>query len=783
MLNLEFNESWLFLDWKMDSLVNPVKLRDDILPTKLEIFQHYLYLSKEKCKTGEWRKNTDIVIKSECVRGDVAELWDRTGIVHGLDGKEGLRRISNLITTCKAHFKVPKARRQAGFTEELQVLYDVALCQHAENNCTCPSHEKIPPIWREFLSDQRGSRSLQGVLTTRALSLRAASDKARQAQESRYMAMFKLEELKKKQEIEAEREEKSREDMNLLLESASKEEVELCLGEDVNHDDQDEDNDDDDWEDIDQEGTVQQKGSYNTMCLKHFAKALDRYFVPDRAGALIGNGLLRDLGIVKRGDTTKLICPSKIRRQREKWGKVLIKEKKKEKLPQGIYTDGKRVPTLIRETKVTKVQVPGGRGRAAYRTVSSTSNKVVVQDHYPVLAEPSGEFVTHITPREGTGLALAEELVAVIRDREAHIRVLGMDGCSVNTGIHNGAIRLVEVLLGDVVQHVICGLHLNELVFWHILAETDGVTKGPDSLSGPIGSTLHMDIWTDPAITFKPIPSKVPDLPEEVIKDLSRDQLLAYKYAKAIETGVMPDDLVSQTIGPMVTSRWLTTGVRILCKYTRTKRPSMRLVKLTKVVLQMYLPGWFRFKACPHIQAGATNFFHLVELSRSPDLTEEDRVIAERVLQDNAHWAHSENILVSMIADEREEIRRKAVLRIMRARKEFNPDLHPRQFIPPQINFNAQYYFDLINWETEPCTEPPLTMDMDLNMVMSAMGAPLSLPAFPNNTQAVERMVRVVSEAATRRVGHMARDGLILQLLESRKLVPKFNTKKDDCQF
>ena len=130
----------------------------------------------------------------------------------------------------------------------------------------------------------------------------------------------------------------------------------------------------------------------------------------------------------------------------------------------------------MRETIVTKVQVPGRRGKSAYRTVSSTSNKIVVQDHYPIVSEPGGEYVTHITPEAGTGLALAHELVHVIKDRGAKIRVLGMDGCPVNTGIHNGAIRLVEVMLGDVVQHVICGLHLNELILWHI--ETDGATKG-----------------------------------------------------------------------------------------------------------------------------------------------------------------------------------------------------------------------------------------------------------------------------------------------------------------
>jgi hypothetical protein len=48
-----------------------------------------------------------------------------------------------------------------------------------------------------------------------------------------------------------------------------------------------------------------------------------------------------------------------------------------------------------------------------------------------------------------TSLALAQELVTVIRERKATIRVLGMDEWSVNTGIHNAAIRLVEVMLAN----------------------------------------------------------------------------------------------------------------------------------------------------------------------------------------------------------------------------------------------------------------------------------------------------------------------------------------------
>lgn len=156
-----------------------------------------------------------------------------------------------------------------------------------------------------------------------------------------------------------------------------------------------------------------------------------------------------------------------------------------QELPHGIYTNGKRVQTLVRAVRETKVAVAGGRGRGATRVVKTTSNQVEVQEHLPVVALPcdeprnfTGKYVTHMTPTAGTGLALAEQLVTTIRDRDIQVKVIGMDGCAVNTGQHKGAIRLVEFLINGTVQWVICGLHLNELLWWHILSDTDGVTKG-----------------------------------------------------------------------------------------------------------------------------------------------------------------------------------------------------------------------------------------------------------------------------------------------------------------
>ncbi len=68
---------------------------------------------------------------------------------------------------------------------------------------------------------------------------------------------------------------------------------------------------------------------------------------------------------------------------------------------------------------------------------------------------------------------MAKELEATVREYEMPLKGVGMDGCPVNTGTHTGAIRMLELLLGLPLQWVICGLHLNELLWWHILFTAD----------------------------------------------------------------------------------------------------------------------------------------------------------------------------------------------------------------------------------------------------------------------------------------------------------------------
>ena len=176
----------------------------------------------------------------------------------------------------------------------------------------------MPLTWKLFLEDQRGQRKLQGVLSDKTLSLRAASNRALADQELKQIIRFKLEENAQKENSQK-------------ISDDYYEEADINLS---NVSDSDSDSDSD-WVDIEEE-SEREMGTehYNTMSLKYFSRECDRYRISDRAGAKIANGLLKDLGIVSKSSTDKLIGPSKLRRERAKWGKKLEEACRSVILPQ-----------------------------------------------------------------------------------------------------------------------------------------------------------------------------------------------------------------------------------------------------------------------------------------------------------------------------------------------------------------------------------------------------------------------------------------------------------------
>ena len=197
----------------------------------------------------------------------------------------------------------------------------------------------------------------------------------------------------------------------------------------------------------------------------------------------------------------------------------------------------------------------------------------------------------------------------------------------------------------------------------------------------------------------------------------------------------------------------------------------------------------------------------------------------QEVLQRNAYFAHPEAILLAMLADDDADTRARAVNQILTIRikaqdlrDQSNEDvdygrgvydldeneeddgdclqLEPseiaaisspkvRKYILPKINFIAEMYTELIDWETSQLSEPPFTLNimniknMTNEQLTSVKNSPLEVPAYPCHTQAVKRAIRLVTEASSSVIGHEAREGFIRQRILARKGLKGHASKKD----
>ena len=101
-----------------------------------------------------------------------------------------------------------------------------------------------------------------------------------------------------------------------------------------------------------------------------------------------------------------------------------------------------------------------------------------------------------------------------------------------------------------------------------------------------------------------------------------------------------------------------------------------------------------------------------------------------------------------------------------------------RKFKVPKINIKAKVYHKMVNMTGTDISEPPLISRLTDDDIPKIRDDKLVLK-HPCHTQAVERYIRVVSEASSQVVGFPRRDGLIRQKVKSRKLVKHFDVKED----
>ena len=347
-----------------------------------------------------------------------------------------------------------------------------------------------------------------------------------------------------------------------------------------------------------------------------------------------------------------------------------------------------------------------------------------------------------------------------------------------NTGQTGGVIRLLELKVKRPLQWLVCLLHANELPLRHLFQSLDGATTGPHGFAEfaeTLGKALHKCDEL-PVVEYRPVET---DLPHVDPRDLSTDQRYLYEIAQAVSSGECSRDLSLRNPGALNHSRWLTTANRLLRLYVGCENPSDTLVTIWFIV-RVYAVTWFNIKQKPSCKDGARHVFMMIQNSRY--LTDELKAIVDPVIQRNSYFSHPENLLLSMMTGERPSIRELAFRRILKARDQPKRK-GVRQFRVPPLNFDCTDYTAMIDWSTVSVTEPPITMsisDDDLREFIREPTTPVvTFNRYPCHTQAVERCIKVVTEASQSVCGENRRDGFIRTRLESRAKMPVFETKRD----
>ena len=115
---------------------------------------------------------------------------------------------------------------------------------------------------------------------------------------------------------------------------------------------------------------------------------------------------------------------------------------------------------------------------------------------------------------------------------------------------------------------------------------------------------------------------------------------------------------------------------------------------------------WFAIRCNSSIKDGPKHLFNTIQQSRY--LPKKYLRVVDATIARNAFSAFPENILISIMTDERREVRLDALRKILQAREldESGEQVLPRAV--PEINFSADDYYKIINWSSVRITSPPI---------------------------------------------------------------------------
>lgn len=689
------------------------------LPTDQDVLKNYYFIIKNKNIPFRDQKKTTINVLVPLI----SSIWTQSSIPfvseYRIEQKiEKLIERHNLLIKNKNKPNF-ECKRQEFLNSLSSNLFDIARCK-CTVTCLCDKQNKVPKHELSFLEDQKHERKM----------FIGSLDKL--TTKKNLLRIEKQEKIEKKQ--------KAVENTGLNIKRRRERSREYSF---------------------DQIPSTSGENAQCRLDLGAVALECDRFMVSDRAASRIVSAAFESIGEVSEEKKLNVVDRSKIRRERKRIRKEISHKTKIHSL-QSIFFDGRRDETLV------SLSIDG----ALYP-------RKIKEEHIAIVEEPFSQYVGHVAVERGTAEIIVDSMMDFFEQKDINldqVNIIGCDGTNVNVGRNNGIIVKLEERFNRPMQWCICLLHLNEVLLRHIFETLDGKTSGPKSYTGDIGKKL-LDCEKKRITNFQSIDNE--QYQHLYDTELSRDQNYLLDMCKAVTSGEISQSISLKKPGPLSHSRWLTTASRILRLYMSEENLNESLRLLASYVVNVYASMWFLIKFNPSITNGSKHFFEIIQKTRY--LPDNLKLLIDEVIQRNGYFAHHENILLSMVHDNRENIRKLAYQRILNARK--NSDNLLRKFKVPRINFDALEYFEIIHWKEVERTDPPVLQIFSNEEILSMMEAK-TVPCgkythIPCHTQSVERAVKLVTEASSHVCNSEERDKYIKVRLEARNIRNKFETKQD----
>nr|XP_047140195.1 uncharacterized protein LOC124815489 [Hydra vulgaris] len=204
--------------------------------------------------------------------------------------------------------------------------------------------------------------------------------------------------------------------------------------------------------------------TYNLRKLDNFALECVRYAISSEAAAALGNGLLKDLGVITKTDRTDVLDKSKMDRAKKR---VCLQSVAEHNI-------------IVQNLSCIGCDSKDDKGSLVYRSMLpdsiSKKNKLIEKVYYLSFTVESGEmkgrYLTHKDILNATGENLAQSTFEVLKQYNSVDSLLGIvfDITNVNTGYKTGLCASLEKKLGRTIHKIGCALHSNELPLRHIMS-------------------------------------------------------------------------------------------------------------------------------------------------------------------------------------------------------------------------------------------------------------------------------------------------------------------------